>query len=245
MVRVSVITVVRNDVAHLEETILSALRQTYREVEYIIIDGGSTDGTVDIIEKYADRLAYWVSEPDGGIYPAMNKGVAHATGDWINFMNSGDAFADDKVLEDIFGETEGSKDFASSHFPIFTPSHHLIGGNTINFYADGHEEIHHAAAATVIPSLLPFSHQSSFIRREDCRFDVRYRYAADYALFYHIYYKHGEQAILVVDREIARYRQEDSLSMVNAKPVKGEYLSIQAKHPTLHWLKEYIKWRWM
>ena len=101
--KITVITVVRNDVAHIEHTMLSVLGQTYGNVEYIVIDGGSTDGTVDIIKKYADKLAYWVSEPDGGIYPAMNKGLQHATGEWVNFMNSGDSFADDKVLNDVFG----------------------------------------------------------------------------------------------------------------------------------------------
>lgn len=239
MARVSVITVVRNDVSHIEQTILSVLTQTYQDVEYVIIDGGSTDGTLDIIKKYADRLAFWVSEPDGGIYPAMNKGVEHATGEWVNFMNSGDAFADNRVLEDIFGTS------TPSLLSAISPSHLLIGGNTINIFADGHEEIHHAEPASAIPSHLPFSHQASFVRREICKFDADYRFAADYALFYHIYYKYGEQSVRVVDREIARYRQEDSTSMMNAKRVKGEYLTIQSYHPNWRWVKEYFKWRWL
>ena len=172
--KISVITVVRNDVSHIEQTMLSVLNQTYPNVEYIVIDGGSTDGTVDIIMKYADKLAFWVSEPDGGIYPAMNKGLQHATGEWVNFMNSGDSFADDNVLNDIFCNQHN-----------FTPSlHHiLIGGNTVNFFPDGHEDIHHAESAETIPHHLPFSHQASFTRRETCQFDTRYKYAADYALF--------------------------------------------------------------
>ena len=80
---ISVITVVYNDVLHIEQTMLSVLNQSYPNIEYIVIDGGSTDGTVDVIKKYADRLACWVSEPDGGIYPAMNKGLVHATGEWV------------------------------------------------------------------------------------------------------------------------------------------------------------------
>ena len=86
--KISVVTVSYNAVETIEETILSIINQTYDKVEYIIIDGGSTDGTVDIIKKYADHLAYWVSEPDKGIYDAMNKGIDVATGDYINFMNS-------------------------------------------------------------------------------------------------------------------------------------------------------------
>ena len=87
--RISVVTVCYNAVDCIEQTMLSVLDQTYHDIEYIIIDGGSTDGTVDIIKKYADRLAYWISEPDKGIYDAMNKGIAVATGDYINFMNAG------------------------------------------------------------------------------------------------------------------------------------------------------------
>lgn len=247
MTKVTVITVVWNDVEHIEQTMLSVLSQTYKDIEYIVIDGGSTDGTVDVIRKYADRLAYWCSEKDGGIYPAMNKGVEHATGEWVNFMNSGDAFADDKVLEDIFATTSDNltnpKKLKTSR-PQDLKTLYLIGGNTINFFADGHEEVHHAEPASAIPTHLPFSHQASFVRREVCKFDTDYKLAADYALFYRIYYKYGEQSIMVVDREIARYRQEDSTSMHNLKQVKGEYLTIQSYHPSWRWVKEYFKWRW-
>jgi glycosyltransferase involved in cell wall biosynthesis len=83
----SVITVVYNNVDHIERTMLSVLDQTYAHIEYIVIDGASTDGTLPLIEKYKDRLAKFVSEPDKGIYDAMNKGLAAATGDYVLFMN--------------------------------------------------------------------------------------------------------------------------------------------------------------
>lgn len=96
---ISVVTVSYNAATTIEQTILSVLNQTYDNVEYIIIDGGSTDGTVDIIKKYADKIAYWVSEPDNGIYDAMNKGVLASTGEWLIFMNAGDTFFNENVLE--------------------------------------------------------------------------------------------------------------------------------------------------
>ena len=99
--KISVVTVCYNAADCIEHTMLSVLNQSYPDIEYIVIDGGSTDGTVDIIKKYADRLAYWVSEPDKGIYDAMNKGIAAASGSYINFMNAGDTFASDSVLAEI------------------------------------------------------------------------------------------------------------------------------------------------
>ena len=102
MQKVSIITVSFNAVGAIEETILSVLGQKYENKEYIIIDGGSTDGTLDIIRKYSDNLYYWISEKDEGIYDAMNKGIAIATGDWINFMNAGDTFFSCNTLSDVF-----------------------------------------------------------------------------------------------------------------------------------------------
>ena len=100
--KISIITVCFNAVGVIEKTILSVISQTYNDVEYIIIDGGSTDGTLDIVKKYENYIAYWISEPDSGIYNAMNKGVKYATGLYCNFMNAGDFFINEKVLENIF-----------------------------------------------------------------------------------------------------------------------------------------------
>ena len=101
--KISVITVVYNDVANIRATMESFFSQTWEDKEYIVIDGGSTDGTADIIKEYAPRLAYWCSEKDNGIYDAMNKGIMHATGDWINILNSGDLYNSNDVFESIFG----------------------------------------------------------------------------------------------------------------------------------------------
>jgi glycosyltransferase involved in cell wall biosynthesis len=99
---ISIITVVYNSVATIEETIVSVLNQSYRNVEYIIIDGGSNDGTVEVVEKYANQLAYFVSEPDSGLYDAMNKGITASSGEWLLFLNSGDSLFNKHVLTEVF-----------------------------------------------------------------------------------------------------------------------------------------------
>ena len=101
---ISVVTVSYNAATTIEQTILSVLNQTYDNVEYIIIDGGSTDGTVDIIKKYADKIAYWVSEPDNGIYDAMNKALKIATGDFLIFMGADDLFYTNDVIQNVVSQ---------------------------------------------------------------------------------------------------------------------------------------------
>jgi len=99
---VSVITVVYNGSGLLEKTIKSVVAQTYPNIEYLIIDGGSSDGTLEIIRKYDQHIGFWISEPDKGIYDAMNKGLAEATGDYVWFMNAGDQIYEPDTLKNIF-----------------------------------------------------------------------------------------------------------------------------------------------
>ena len=102
----SVITVVYNNVRDVERTLLSVLGQTYDAIEYIVVDGASTDGTLDIIGQYRSRISKFISEPDKGIYDAMNKGLALATGDYVIFMNSGDEFYSADTVAKVFATAD-------------------------------------------------------------------------------------------------------------------------------------------
>lgn len=107
--KISIITVVFNNKDFIEGAIKSVLSQTHKDIEYIIVDGGSTDGTVGIIKKYSDKLAKFISEKDNGIYDAMNKGLKVATGDIIGILNSDDFYAEGKILEVVADKMEKSQ----------------------------------------------------------------------------------------------------------------------------------------
>lgn len=105
----SVITVTYNAEAVLEDTIQSVISQTYRHVEYIIIDGASKDNTLSVINRYKEHISHIVSEPDKGLYDAMNKGIGLATGDYLCFLNAGDSFHEDDTLQQMVHSITGSK----------------------------------------------------------------------------------------------------------------------------------------
>ena len=151
--KISIITPSFNQVDFLERTLLSVLEQDYPNIEYIVIDGGSTDGSVELIKKYESRLAYWVSESDRSLYDAMNKGVAAAKGDWVLFMNAGDRFAAPDVLSRM---AAGNLDHAD-----------LVYGHHVRRYpVQGIERLVRAEPPQVLPRRMPCSHQSLLMRRE-------------------------------------------------------------------------------
>lgn len=173
---ISIVTVSYNAVLHIEETILSVINQTYPNIEYIIIDGGSTDGTIDIIKKYEDKIAYWISEPDKGIYDAMNKGIDVATGEWINFMNVGDSFYSNTVIAEINWESLDNK-------------MDVIYGDTCIIAEFGRYEEYPLPLAEM-SNKIPFCHQSCFSKlnhMKQYKFDENYRICADYNFFYNLW----------------------------------------------------------
>jgi glycosyltransferase involved in cell wall biosynthesis len=165
----SVITINYNEGEGLLRTIQSVVGQTFTDFEYIVIDGGSTDQSVDIIRRYAPHITYWVSEPDGGIYNAMNKGVGHAHGDYCLFMNAGDCFKDEHVLE-----------ATSTHLGA-----DLLVGRILT--DKGRERFHQPEEVTMyFLYSSTFPHQGTFIRTELLRrhpYDESLRIVADWKFF--------------------------------------------------------------
>ncbi len=176
---ISIITVTYNASALLEKTILSVTEQTYNNVEYIIIDGDSTDTTVTCIKKYNDQLAYWESKPDRGIYHAMNKGVAKATGAWICFLNAGDVFDDEFVIEKMVAAIPTNE------------SAKILYGDVITLGKDGGYK-NKIAAAPCNKHRMYFCHQSAFVLTSLLKvhpFDESYKMSADFKFFKESYYR--------------------------------------------------------
>jgi glycosyltransferase involved in cell wall biosynthesis len=172
---ISIITVTFNAGALLEQTILSVLDQTYDNVEYIVVDGNSTDGTLDVIRKYEHAIDYWISEPDSGIYEAMNKGIALASGYYIALLNAADWYS---------AELLGT--IAQEHIASSADARSILYTN-FHLYIDdlGYAE---KRKCTVAPwKGMSISHQAMFIGAAAYKaigfYDLRYRLAADYDFF--------------------------------------------------------------
>lgn len=228
----SVITICYNSIRFIERTIQSVLSQDSAgvDIEYIIIDGGSTDGTKEVIEKYADRLTYWCSEPDGGIYDAMNKGAAHASGEWVCFMNSGDEFATPQAV------TVMGLDSVSDGVQV-------VYGDMEMAYAD-RTALRRAYPLRTMSYRMPFCHQAAFVRLGLVRrkpFDLKYRISADYDFFYSVYHEFGAGAFSYVPVRVARCDATDSLSQNNQYALWEEFIRIRSAHKDARWYYDSMK----
>ena len=159
---ISIITVVYNGEKNLEETILSVINQTYDNVEFIIIDGSSTDGTIDIIKKYEDKIDYWISEKDSGIFDAMNKGILASKGDYINFMNAGDFFTRIHLVKEVVN-------ILNSEEIDFLYGDYNLGNSNIKYNIQ-------FTYKTICHQVI-FAHKKCF---NNNMFDLKYRWMCDY-----------------------------------------------------------------
>lgn len=191
--RLSIITINYNNALELEKTIKSVIAQSYKDFEYIVIDGGSTDGSKEIIESYSDKINYWVSEPDSGIYNAMNKGICQAQGEYLHFLNSGDIYANNNVLTNIFENKEYEA-------PILRGIQICKNGtHQFRWYNHGAEDInlYHLYVDTL-------RHQATFIKKSLFKkyglYDEKYRIASDWRFFVQVIL--GGESTLYLDIDI-------------------------------------------
>jgi glycosyltransferase involved in cell wall biosynthesis len=221
--KLSIITVVFNGKTYLKETIQTVKAQTYTDIEYIVIDGGSTDGTIDIIKSNLDRIDYWISEPDKGLYDAMNKGIKKATGNWVCFLNAGDTFYKTNTLETVFNHKLTEIDF-------------LYGDTFLQTEEGG--PIRHLKAETLtrktITKGMIACHQTMIIKKEKCPFyKDGLRYKGDFNWVCDVLFSIAPNRILKLDLCMINYKM-GGISQSDFMNHFKEYLRI---------LRERFGWR--
>jgi len=192
--KLSIVTINYNNINGLQRTFDSISQQSFTDFEWIVIDGGSTDGSRELIEKNASRIAYWVSEPDKGIYNAINKGLSHAKGDYIQILNSGDWLYEPTTLQKLFSrEYEGD----------------ILYGDAICLYSDG-TRLDKKYPETVSLNYFKhdvINHQATFFRREvfdGHPYNEKYLIAGDWAYCFEavcrgLRFQHIPQTIVYYD----------------------------------------------
>lgn len=229
MQKISIITINYNNREGLRCTIESVLTQTYREVEYIIIDGGSEDGSAELVEEYKRvgrferfRRFYSCSEHDGGIYFGMNKGFAQATGDYLLFLNSGDRLVGKRVLEDIFGSEDYAEDLVVGR-QLHYNRLHLPCARRIREKIDKHYLYH---------DTLP--HQCTFIHRQLLEktngYHTDYRVVSDWIFMYEAVVNH-RASVRLVDTVVA-IQEVGGVSNDLSRCVREVSAYLAANHPT-------------
>jgi glycosyltransferase involved in cell wall biosynthesis len=191
---ISVVTVVRNGEKYLEQTIKSVLTQTYDNVEYIIIDGASTDNTLAFINKYNEQIDYWISEPDSGIYHAMNKGICLSTGEYIAFLNADDWYNQD-TINDVVAQINNNKqiDYVFGNVNIYS------GNKLVDLFTQSIDDY---------KNNMPFPHPTLFTRHSillEEGFDESYKIIADYDFIIKLIEKHTQY--YYIDKVLTNFRK--------------------------------------
>jgi len=199
--KVSVITVCFNDAENLQTTIASVLGQSYRNIEFIIVDGGSRDSTLEVIRRHEARISKWISEKDAGIYDAMNKGLRLATGDYLIFMNAGDAFHADDTIESAMDRITRQREK-----PLVAYGKAAIFGEDGSFLKElaplrfAKKNLNMFATRTVC-------HQSVFVARTVApEYDTRFKFKAELDWYYRLLSATRDDQRLKLDLTVADYK---------------------------------------
>ncbi len=236
--KVSIITVVYNGVRTIEQTIQSVIRQTYKNIEYIVVDGLSTDGTKDIIEKYGSFIHCYISEKDEGIYDAMNKGLNKATGDIVGIINSDDWYACDAVEAAVHSLMQKDVDLVYGKV-------HLVMG-------DGNGKVISGVPLESIWYQMAAPHPTVFVKKKIYEryglFDINYKYAADYDLLLRFFSEKVKFGYL--DKVIAYFRYGGSTTVYQKEVYDEGYVismsyidKCKNKIQVLPMIEENYQWR--
>lgn len=239
MKMISIITVTYNCASQIEETLLSVFSQDYPNIEYIVIDGNSTDGTQEIIERYISKIDKFISEKDRGIYDAMNKGILNAKGDWIYFFNAGDVFYNTHIISSILQKNNIGVDVIWGDYVIRRTKELQKVICKTPFFEN--KKFYHG---------MGFSHQSVFVKTSLAKkymFDLSFRCCADFNMMMTLY-KNGarfEYLPLPIAIVEGRYGFSDSNKVIQMKDtarILGIENSIRFKFFYIWWrFKEIIK----
>ena len=216
--KITIVTVCYNAVREIEKTILSVINQTYSNKEYIIIDGNSTDGTIDVVNNYSDRIDIIVTETDRGIYDAMNKGGNMASGEWIIFMNAGDCFANAFVLQNVCNLIENNTECE------------IFYGNSIQLFSKT-SRVKKPYDIFFLKKSMPFSHQCVFVKKNlfiEHNFSMKYRLAADYEFF--LYHFLNGKSFKYIPIEISRINLSDGATANNFRTSQDEAYAIRKEY---------------
>lgn len=235
--KVSIITVCLNSKKTIEQTIRSVLAQTYKNIEYLILDGKSTDGTVDIIKKYSGKIARWMSRPDGGLYSAMNQGISMSTGEIIGIINSDDFYTPDAVEKVVKLFCESDAD--------------LVYGDEMLVFKDGDIKKRESGDLTSLVYKMCISHPATFVKKDMYitfgMFNERYRIAADYELILRL---RANGAVMKKCPEILVYFRVGGLSHTHTiecaeetKQISLMYLSKEDEEKYLPYIEQEYAYR--
>ena len=210
---VSIITVVYNGVKTLEQTIQSVLNQTYKNIEYILIDGGSTDGTLDIIKKYEDQIAFWVSESDKGLYDAMNKGISKANGTIIGMVNSDDWYEPNAVELIVKAYRQN-------------PEKKIFHGDRFDILEDGTKQLRkfHASRFKFLYYGMTYNHPSMFVHKaiyQENSYNTSLKALSDYE-FVLTQYLNNKNIFFYIQEAYVNYRLDGISAQMKLKQSLSE-----------------------
>lgn len=217
--KLSIITINLNNIEGLRKTIESVVNQTFTDYEFIVIDGKSTDGSVELIHEYQDKISYWVSEKDSGIYNAMNKGIKQAKGEYLHFLNSGDILAAPTTLAELFKD-DPHESFICAKFK--TEKNGIIEDEVTNRYRDWNFALYDLFSGFLC-------HQSFLIKSDNFTkyglYDENLKVISDWKLFFVAIAIHKEK-VVYKDTDIVIYNMEGFSTQVGGALIYKEKLQV-------------------